>query len=92
MTVQRLRERGGDHDFFRILRRWPEVRAGRTGSTPQFVRLAERISGERLGGLFHAWLYTSHKPAVPHAGRPPARTSPSVGAALHRLGAAGLVR
>ena len=91
MTLQRLRERVGDRDFFRILRRWPAVRGGGTGTTPQFVHLAERISGEQLDALFHTWLDTARKPQLPHAagGRPAARLSDPAGSTLHRVIARG---
>jgi hypothetical protein len=31
---------------------------------PQFIRLAERISGEQLDDLFQTWLFTGSKPAL----------------------------
>ena len=65
MTLQRLRQRVGTHDFFRILRRWARVRAGENVTTPQFIRLAERISGQRLDRLFESWLYKAGKPTLP---------------------------
>ena len=65
MTLQRLRQRVGNHDFFRILRRWARVRAGENVTTPQFIRLAERISGQRLDRLFESWLYKAGKPTLP---------------------------
>jgi aminopeptidase N len=63
MTLHSLRLRVGDADFFTILRRWARVHEGGNVSTPQFVRLAERVSGEQLDDLFDTWLYTSTKPA-----------------------------
>ena len=39
----------------------------------QTVRLAERVSGEHLRGMFHSWLYTSHKPPMPHTAAPHGR-------------------
>ncbi|RFU43111.1 M1 family peptidase [Actinomadura logoneensis] len=64
MTLHRLRTTVGDRAFFRILRTWASERAGRTGSTPEFVALAERISHRRLGPLFQTWLYTPGKPKI----------------------------
>lgn len=56
MTFQALRNRIGEDDFWTLLRRWLDERAGRTGSTAQFRALAAEVSGEDLGGLFDAWL------------------------------------
>jgi aminopeptidase N len=33
-----------------------------TGSTAEFIALAERISGRQLAALFDAWLFTPGKP------------------------------
>ena len=62
MTLQALRERVGDRDFFRILRRWARVHAHSTVTTQQFVRLSERVSGKQLDRLFRIWLYVPKKP------------------------------
>jgi hypothetical protein len=62
MTLHRLRERVGDADFFRILRRWHGSRGGKLATTTQFIRLSERISGEDLDRLFRVWLFAPRKP------------------------------
>jgi aminopeptidase N len=62
MTFQALRNRVGEHDFWRIVRRWLSTRAGGTGTTQEFVHLAERVSGEDLHTFFRAWLFTGAKP------------------------------
>ncbi len=62
MTLHALRLEVGDDAFFRILRRWAQSRAGGNVTTPQFIRLAERISGQDLGALFETWLFTAAKP------------------------------
>ena len=64
-------------DFFRILRQWASTRAGGNVTTAQFIRLAERISGEELDPLFDAWL-TSGKPDVGTALRQSAATRLSI--------------
>jgi aminopeptidase N len=64
MTVHALRLEVGDRDFFRILRAWTTRRAGGHGTIPQFIRLAERVSGEQLDDLFQAWLFTDSKPVL----------------------------
>ena len=67
MTLHQLRLVVGDADFFKILRRWATSRAGGNVTTPQFIRLAERVSGEDLDALFDAWLFTAEKPALVEA-------------------------
>ena len=57
--------------IFRILRTWAQARAGDNVTTPEFIRLAERISGEELDELFDAYLYTAGKPPL-LAGEPAA--------------------
>ena len=42
---------------------WQE-RGGGTGTTAQFIALAERVSGQQLDDLFDAWLFTGSKPTV----------------------------
>lgn len=64
MTLHQLRLVVGDADFFKILRRWATSRAGGNVTTPQFIRLAERVSREDLDALFDAWLFTAEKPAL----------------------------
>jgi aminopeptidase N len=67
MTLQALRNRVGNGDFFTIMRRWAAIHRGGDATTAQFVRLSERISGERLDGLFDAWLFSGEKPAATRA-------------------------
>ena len=67
MTLQQLRLAVGDDDFFRILRKWAQSRAGDNVTTDEFIGLAERISGEDLDELFETWLFTPGRPALPEA-------------------------
>ncbi len=62
MTLQALRNEVGDDAFWRIVRRWAASRSGGTGTTPQFIRLAEGIAGQDLDDLFETWLFTGSKP------------------------------
>ncbi|MQA08271.1 MAG: M1 family peptidase [Pseudonocardiaceae bacterium] len=64
LTVQALRTEVGDAAFFEILRTWLAERSGGTGTTKDFVALAERISGTSLDSLFDTWLFTKGKPAT----------------------------
>ena len=67
MTLQALRTTVGDDDFFEILRTWAKRESGEAVSTPQFIALAEKISGQDLDALFDAWLYSPTKPGEPAA-------------------------
>jgi aminopeptidase N len=62
MTLQALRKAVGSGAFFHIVRRWAVVRRDMTGTTAQFIRLAERISGLQLESLFEEWLYVRGRP------------------------------
>jgi aminopeptidase N len=65
MTVQALRSEVGDTAFWRIIRTWTRRNSGGHGTTPQFIALAERISGQQLDALFDTWLFTATKPPTP---------------------------
>src|SRR5215216_1865455 len=71
MAVHTLRQEVGDRDFFCILHAWTTRRAGGNGTIPQFIRLAERISGEQLDDLFRVWLFTGSKPVLAAAAAAP---------------------
>ncbi|WP_328378749.1 M1 family metallopeptidase [Streptomyces sp. NBC_00440] len=64
MTLQALRDRIGDKAFFRLLPAWTKAHRYGNADTGQFTALAEKISGQRLGGFFDAWLRTSGKPEL----------------------------
>ena len=63
MTLQALRQRIGDEDFWTVLRRWVSERRDGNGSTEQFAALAEQVSGEDLQAFFEAWVRAEEKPA-----------------------------
>jgi len=63
MTLQVLRERVGAAHFARILRAWAAEHRHGSVRTADFVALAERVSGQDLGTLFHDWLRLDGKPA-----------------------------
>jgi aminopeptidase N len=62
-TLHALRLKIGDDAFFRLLRRWVRKNAGGNVTTPQFIALAERVSGQDLGVFFDQWLFTPARPA-----------------------------
>ncbi|MGW2714774.1 M1 family metallopeptidase [Streptomyces sp. NPDC001356] len=64
MTLQVLRERIGDTAFFKLLPAWTKLHRYGNADTADFIRLAERVSGQQLGDLFDTWLFTPGKPAL----------------------------
>jgi aminopeptidase N len=69
MTVHALRVTIGDAAFWRLVRAWLAQNRFGTGSTAEFVALAERVAGRQLDAFFDAWLFTPGKP--PHPGALP---------------------
>ncbi|KGN41295.1 metallopeptidase [Knoellia aerolata DSM 18566] len=85
LTLQVLRNRVGDADFFEIAKQWASQRSGGTGTTAQFIALAESVSGQQLDDLFDAWLFTGSKPEVTslagaRSGSPDARSQDAASA------------
>ncbi|MCG7204947.1 M1 family metallopeptidase [Streptomyces arenae] len=64
MTLQMLRERIGDTAFFRLLPAWTKLHRYGNADTADFIRLAEKISGQQLDDLFQTWLFTTGKPTL----------------------------
>ncbi|WP_409183584.1 M1 family metallopeptidase [Amycolatopsis sp. VS8301801F10] len=64
MAVQALRTKVGDQAFFSILQQWQAAKSGKDAVIPEFVALAEKVSGKPLQELFQTWLFTKGKPAV----------------------------
>ena len=62
MTLQALREKIGDGDFFRIMRDWAQQNRFGNVTTAQFIALAEQVSGIQLDHFFDVWLYQPEKP------------------------------
>jgi aminopeptidase N len=62
MTLQALRNEVGDDAFWEIVRRWAASRSGGHGTTPEFIALAEQVSGQDLDAVFDTWLFTAGKP------------------------------
>ncbi len=63
MTLAALRNRIGNADFRRLLRRWATVHEGGNVTSEQFETMAETVSGKQLDGFFEAWLRSGQKPA-----------------------------
>lgn len=64
MTLQMLRERIGDPAFFKLLPTWTGLHRYGNANTDDFVRLAEKTSGQQLDDLFQTWLFTTGKPVL----------------------------
>ena len=65
MTLHALRLTVGDTAFFEIVKTWAADKRNGNATTPEFVALAERISGKQLDALFQAWLYGKTRPPRP---------------------------
>ncbi|WP_131742107.1 M1 family metallopeptidase [Actinomadura roseirufa] len=63
MTLHALRKRVGDATFFKILQTWVKERRHGSGTTPEFIAVANRVSGKNLDPFFNAWLYKRGRPA-----------------------------
>ncbi|RAY14358.1 M1 family peptidase [Actinomadura craniellae] len=63
MTLHALRTKVGDDKFFDILRAWAKDYRHRNATTPQFIAVAERVSGQQLDSFFDKWLYQRGRPA-----------------------------
>ncbi|MEU2778453.1 M1 family metallopeptidase [Streptomyces sp. NPDC007162] len=64
MTLQMLRERIGDTAFFKLLPAWTKLHRYGNADTADFIRLAEKVSGQQLDDLFRTWLFTPGKPTL----------------------------
>ena len=64
MTLEALRHRIGDADFFRLLRTWTSDHRYGNADTAQFVALAQQVSGRNLTAFFQTWLWDKSKPAT----------------------------
>ena len=62
MTLQALRAKIGDFAFFTLMRRFVQENRYGNVTTPQFIAMAEQISGRQLDTFFDVWLYQPAKP------------------------------
>jgi aminopeptidase N len=63
MTLEALREKVGDAEFFQILRDWAAEHRFGNATTQDFISLAETDSGLDLDHFFQVWLFDEGKPA-----------------------------
>jgi hypothetical protein len=59
---------------------------------PEFIALAERISGKQLDDLFNTWLFTPGKPVLAGAAADSAARSAAADKKVPRVAADGLKR
>ncbi|NUP04242.1 MAG: M1 family metallopeptidase [Nonomuraea sp.] len=64
MTLHALRKAVGDPTFFKLLKTWTAEHRYGNVTTPQFIALAERLSGKDLDALFDAWLFQPRRPTL----------------------------
>ncbi|MEU7896708.1 M1 family metallopeptidase [Nonomuraea sp. NPDC049152] len=64
MTLHALRKSVGDAVFFKLLKEWTARYKYGYVTTPQFIELAEKLSGKQLDSLFDAWLFQPRKPVL----------------------------
>ncbi|MGA9373213.1 MAG: M1 family metallopeptidase [Solirubrobacterales bacterium] len=62
MTLEALREKLGDATFYSVLRDWVSQHQYGTGTTQQFISLAEAEAGVPLEHFFDVWLFRPRKP------------------------------
>jgi aminopeptidase N len=61
MTAHALRHKIGSDSFFRLMRTWVRTTDG-DGTTGEFIRLAEVVSGQQLDRFFRVWLFQQSRP------------------------------
>jgi aminopeptidase N len=65
MTVYALRKTIGDAAFTRLIAEWTTKYKNGNGTTEEFIKTAESVSGRDLSGFFQAWLNGTTKPPKP---------------------------
>jgi aminopeptidase N len=68
LTLHALRERVGDEVFFEILRTYYDRYKYGNAAIPDFIAVAEEVSGEDLAEFFDGWLYAATMPDIPALG------------------------
>lgn len=64
LALIELQDRIGTPTFDRLLRTWATVHRHGTGTTAQFIALAERLSKQDLSSFATTWLYSAGKPSL----------------------------
>ncbi|POM27538.1 Aminopeptidase N [Actinomadura rubteroloni] len=64
MALHALRLKVGDGTFFKILQTWAKEHRHGTGTTPEFITTAGKVSGKNLDSFFKSWLYDRGRPKL----------------------------
>lgn len=62
LLLHDLRQRIGDDAFFRLLQEWAARHRHGNATTPEFIALAEEVSGQDLDAFFDDWLFVPWTP------------------------------
>ncbi|MGW5942615.1 M1 family metallopeptidase [Streptomyces celluloflavus] len=65
LVLYALREKIGQAAFDRLERAWVDHHRDGVAGTGDFIALASRISGQRVGGFLGSWLYGAKTPPMP---------------------------
>ncbi|NDJ78724.1 MAG: M1 family metallopeptidase [Chloroflexi bacterium] len=68
LVLHALRERVGDDAFFEIVQTYYARYEYGNATIPDFIAVAEEISGQDLGEFFDTWLYDPVMPDIPEMG------------------------
>jgi aminopeptidase N len=68
LALHALRLEVGDENFFEILQSYYERFKGGNASTPDFIAVAEEVSGKELSEFFDSWLYSEDLAPIPELG------------------------
>lgn len=69
LTLHAIRLTVGDDAFFELLREWVRRHSGRSVTTPDFVVLAEEVTGVSIAALIDQWVYAAPLPPLPSSAR-----------------------
>jgi aminopeptidase N len=68
LALHALRLKVGDQAFFDTMSTYYQRYHGGNATTPDFIAVAEEMSGQDLGDFFDAWLYAEGIPDIPEMG------------------------
>ncbi|WP_214109960.1 M1 family metallopeptidase [Acrocarpospora catenulata] len=64
MTLHALRGKIGDTAFFKLIKDWAADHQYGNATTADFIKAAEKISGQNLTSFFDVWLFQKGKPTT----------------------------
>ncbi|MGA6163436.1 M1 family metallopeptidase [Amycolatopsis magusensis] len=78
LAVHALRKAIGEESFFKLLQTWQAQKKGKHATIPEFIALAEKVSGKPLYDLFQTWLFTPGRPDFSPTGQSSAASAATV--------------